>query len=175
MYSGNSQPGPVLILLSGLPGSGKTTFAKKLARRLHVDIVESDAIRRSLTRQPTYSNIESGRVFAIAEEKVQRIIEQGRVALLDATNLARRDYRRFIRAADGAGARAVMVRVTAPEHEIHRRLSRPRRGHSQADVVVYERMRERVQPFTIPVVTVDSRFDPEPSIDLIISLVLRND
>jgi predicted kinase len=69
----------------------------------------------------------------------------------------------------------VAVRLTAPEDTLRERLSKPRQGWSEADVAVYERMRERPRPFTIPVVVVDTRFDTGPSVDLAITLVTQDE
>jgi predicted kinase len=175
MITGNDPRQPALVLLSGLPGAGKTTFAQALKRRLPATVIESDAIRRSLSRQPTYEPGESARVFGIAERNVARALDQGRVAILDATSLTKGDRRRFLRCARDHDARVIAVRLTAPEDVVVERLSRGRRGHSEADVDVYQRMRERVQPFSIPLIVVDSRFDPGPSLDLVTSLVMQSD
>ena len=54
---------PSLIVVSGLPGTGKSYFSNKLAERLPLIILESDALRKALFPSPSYSPQESSRLF----------------------------------------------------------------------------------------------------------------
>ncbi|MCC6386347.1 MAG: ATP-binding protein [Dehalococcoidia bacterium] len=161
---------PALFLLSGMPGAGKTTFAQALAARTGAEHIESDAVRRSLAAQPTYTAKESGRVFAIVGRRVDAALAAGRSVIVDATNLTNRDRRRFVRAAAAAGARLIAIRVTAPEDVVRERLRQPRVGHSQANVRVFELMRGRAQGFDVPAVVVDTRFGIEAAVSLAVAL-----
>lgn len=171
MFDGNFPP--ALVLLSGLPGSGKTTFARAFAQRVPCVVVESDAIRRSLTRNPTYSRQESARVFDRVESQAAKALKRGQVALVDATNLSAADRVRFVELAESEAMPFIPVRIVAPEAVILDRLAKPRTGHSQADGAIYERMKDRPELFDHPAVVVDSRFDPEPAISLIVRLMRR--
>ena len=162
---------PALILLSGLPASGKTTSARRLAASLAFEHIESDAIRRGISPAPTYSSDESAAVFRKAEDLAARALDGGHHALLDATNLSNRDRKRFVRLAARSGATLIAVRLTAPEAVIRERLAKPRDGWSQAGAAVYERMRGRGQPFPMPAIVVDTRYPLEPSIELVLRLV----
>ena len=39
---------PLLVVVSGMPSSGKTTVAEELARRLRLPLIAKDAIKESL-------------------------------------------------------------------------------------------------------------------------------
>lgn len=160
-----------LILLSGLPGAGKTTFARALSRHMEFVHVESDAIRRSLAPQPTYTFQESGRVFARVEALARAALAHAEHALIDATNLTNRDRKRFLRLADALDARLVAVRLTAPEAVLRERVAGPRDGFSQAGTPVLEKMWNRPQALPVPAIVVDSRFGLTPAIDLILKIV----
>ncbi|MBI2766970.1 MAG: ATP-binding protein [Chloroflexi bacterium] len=163
--------GTAVILLSGVPGAGKTTVARRLLELLPVAAhIESDAIRRSLSPSPDYTRRESSRVFAVAGKMTRTALARGQAAIIDATNLAAGDRARFIRAAYSAGVPLVAVRVLAPDGVVRARLRAPRDGYSQAGPAVFEEMRGRARPFTVPVVAIDTRFPLEPSLALIVEL-----
>jgi len=132
---------------------------------------ERDAVRRSLFREPAYTPAESARVFATIESRAAASLRAGRNAIVDATNLARGDRRRFERLAERVEAPFIAVRLTAPDAEIRRRLAAPREGNSQAGLSVYEAMFGRARPFVGPVAVVDTRFDLAPSVALVVRLV----
>jgi predicted kinase len=169
MVDGNFRP--ALILLSGLPGSGKTTFAAALASGIPCSVVESDAVRRSLARTPTYSGQESARVFEIVEQRAEAGLRNGEAVLLDATNLTVGDRERFVRLASRHQVPLIPVRLVAPGSVILERLSKPRTGHSQAGPDIYRLMRDRPEPMSVPAVVVDTRYSPEAAISLIVRLM----
>jgi predicted kinase len=174
-YGNFSEPARALILLCGLPGAGKTTLAQRLAEHLDFAHIESDAVRRRLTANPTYSHSESGAVFAIVDAEARKCLKSGRHAAVDATNLTVKDRRRFLDIGREPGVLLIPVRVVAPEDVIRERLSRPREGHSQAGIEVYEKVRHRPEQIGLPAIVVDTRFDLTPAIRLICALVADGD
>lgn len=170
MAHGNSAAAPALIILSGLPGTGKTTFAHALLDCLPASHIESDAIRRGLARVPRYTSSENAAVFGRVEAASRTALTHGRHVILDATNLTTRDRRHFLRLARDLDARVIFVRLTAPEDVVKRRLAHPREGFSQAAGDTYDRMKDRPQRFAGPEIVVDTRFPIGPSVALVAML-----
>ena len=157
-----------IVLMVGPPGVGKTTFARALRARTGIEILESDAVRRSLFPRPTYGRTESRAVFDAIHASADERLAEGAAVVIDATNLVEAERAVVYRMADRHGASCVVVRVTARPAVVRERLvQRSARSPSEAGVEVYERMRRIRQPLRRPHFIVDSSADTEPAIEAI--------
>ena len=82
---------PKLIILCGIPGSGKTTYAKKYiennANTIHLS---SDAIRKELYGDESVQG-NPGEVFSMMQKRAVEALNNGCSVLYDATNITRKD------------------------------------------------------------------------------------
>ena len=115
-------PSPALVLLSGLPGVGKSTFARSLATLVPIAIVATDDVRKALVERPQYTDAEHARVFRVAYTVLAEVLHRGVSTVFDATNLQEDLRRRVYRVARDAGARLVVVAVTAPSEVVRQRM-----------------------------------------------------
>lgn len=164
---------PAFIVVSGLPGSGKSHFCRKLAERLPFPILESDALRKALVPLPDYSRGESDRLFRACHLLIEELLRKGMPLIFDATNLIERHRERLYHIAGRVGAKLILVRVEAPAELVRQRLQeRPSRGdpedRSEADWSVYEKMRSSAQKIRRNHFAVDTSRDITTVIDKIV-------
>jgi predicted kinase len=87
---------PRVIVLIGLPGSGKSTYAAQF----NAAVISSDEIRRWLADDPTIQAIHR-RVFATVRYLLRHRIELRRpYTFIDSTNLTRKERRPYIKIAE---------------------------------------------------------------------------
>lgn len=164
---------PALVVVSGLPGSGKSYFCRRLASRHPIARLESDALRQALFGQPTHSPEESRRLFAACHYVLERLLGAGIPALLDATNLREVHRRQLYAIADRHGVKLVLVSLRAPAAVVEERLAaRARRADpadlSDAGAEVYQRMRSLDEPIGRPHIVVDTSADIEPAVEAVL-------
>ncbi len=110
------EPGarPFLVVVSGLPGTGKSHFCRRLAQRLPAIILESDGLRKALFPSPSYRAAESARLFRACHHLIERLLGTGISLIFDATNLSEYNREHLYRIAERLEGRLVLVRVEAP-------------------------------------------------------------
>jgi len=172
------QAQPAIIVVSGLPGTGKSYFCRRLAERQPFLILESDALRKLLFPAPSYSASESTRLFRTIYYLIEELLRKGIPVILDATNLEERHRERIYNIAERLNARLIMVRVEAPPELVQKRLQaraakKNMEDSSDADWTVYQKMKTTVQQISRNHFTVDTSRDITPVIDKIIREVNR--
>ena len=81
-----------LVIMVGLPGSGKSTYTAKYETQDHTTIVSTDEIRRELYGNPeTQDNAQE--VFDEAYRRIEIALRAGDTVVFDATNLKARNRR----------------------------------------------------------------------------------
>ena len=160
-----------LVVVCGLPGSGKSFFSRRLAGRAPLAVVESDAMRNALFSSPTHSGAESARLFRACHALIEDLLRDGVSVLFDATNLIEHFRERLYSIAERTGAKLVIVRVEAPEDVIADRLAQREAGNrdpgdiSTAGLEVYRRMAKLAEPIRRNHYAVDTSRDIAPVIE----------
>jgi predicted kinase len=148
-------------MLVGLPATGKSYLARLLAERLGADVVQTDAVRKAMFRQPRYTGQEHAAVYAESHRRIKRCLRAGRTVVFDATNLEESKRQAVYRAADEANARLFIVVSYAPCRLVRQRLAS--RG---ADWTVYHKL-GRAEPIQRPHVLINTTIDLGQVVELI--------
>lgn len=167
---------PVLVILTGLPGTGKTHLARIICGRAPFTLVGSDPLRALLVDPPRYTRLENHAVYRLANTLLHRLLAERRDVIYDAVNLSA--YRRaaLCRLAEDSGACAVTVLTSAPPHLVwlrlaHRGESQSLPGDSDADWEVYKKLASKMTPVRHPYLVVDTNRDED--VDHAIDRILR--
>jgi len=169
---------PGFVVISGLPGTGKTFFSRKLAEKQPFCILESDGLRKTLFPSPNYSATENARLFAACHSLIEWLLENGVSVIFDATNLSEHNREHLYRISDRTGARLVLVRVEAPPEVAYQRLqARKNRilpeNKSDAGWEVYRQMKPRAEKIRRNHFAVDTSRDITPVINKVIRTINR--
>ena len=160
---------PALVILCGLPGTGKSFLARRLADQLPALIVESDLIRKVLFPQPDYSFQESRYTHRVGHRLIEEALKKGFNVISDATNLAEWHRESLSRIAQRTNARFVIVQITAAGPVIQDRLTRrhaDRAPHDYSDATwqVYEKLKPSFEPIAGPHLVIDTSGDLETAL-----------
>jgi predicted kinase len=154
----------------GLPGSGKSHFARLLAERWPAVILDSDALRGVLFNNPAHTQREHRQLFPAMHELIDGLLSRGISVIIDATNLKEEHRKPYDSIAKRHDARIVLVRTWAPKSVIEERLrSRERTsdgpGRSTATLEVYERMRKDVERISLKHTSINTALPLGPALD----------
>ena len=109
-------PQPSVVVLIGAAGAGKSTLARRLFKP--AEILSSDALRAAITGDERDQRA-NGAVFRAIARDLERHLGAGTGAVIDATNLAARDRRPWLLAAERHGVPAVALVLDLPAAVVH--------------------------------------------------------
>jgi predicted kinase len=112
--------GEMLIIFSGLPGVGKTTIARELARQIDAVHLRIDSIEQVILDffdgNLTLDDIGYRVAYSVAEDNLQI----GRTVIADSVNPIRLTRDSWVNVAKRAGVKAAKIEVTCSIPEEHR-------------------------------------------------------
>lgn len=151
---------PVLSIIFGTVGTGKTTIAEGLKRRLGYEVLSSDVIRKTLAGVPLnerhfdefqsglYSQESTIRTYDELFKQARALLAEGRSLILDASFMRRKDRERARDLARSAGADFRAVECRLDEKATRERLERRIREGSVSDGrwEIYESQKRAFEP-----------------------------
>ncbi len=112
----------MLVVFAGLPGTGKTTLANGLARRLAATYLRIDAIEAALARAGVSVDAVHPAVgYDVAEAVAEGSLRAGSTVVVDAVNPFELVRRRWLDVGAGAAVPVATIEVVCSDPAEHRR------------------------------------------------------
>jgi predicted kinase len=147
--------GTELVGVCGFPGVGKSTVSEHITEALGATRLRTDAVRKELFDEPTYSSAESRTVYEATFERARELLENGETVVVDAS-FSNEQYRdTATEVAVDCGVPFHLVKVDCAEETTVSRIER-RDGISDADVAVYYEVRDGFDPIERDHVRIDN-------------------
>lgn len=141
---------PCLVLIGGLPGTGKSTLAQALAARAGFEVIRSDVVRKELAGMDTLASASAPfgegiyaaewneRTYAECLRRAEERIFEGRRVIIDASFRTERQRQRFLATASRWDIRVLFLICQAHPEEVRARLEARRTDASDAGWSIYQ-------------------------------------
>lgn len=148
----------MVIIFFGLPGSGKSYLAQRVARTLGADYLSSDVLRKRLITKPTYSYEEKLIVYKKMYDTMYEHKKSSNSLVLDGTFFKRSIRDSFKKLAEDLNMEIKWIEVVSDEEVLKERLSK-KRVDSDADYNVHKKIASEFEPLADNHLTVKSTND----------------
>ena|ERR1700744_4598213 len=153
------------VLFAGLPGTGKSTLAQALAKRLDAAVLDKDRVRAALFpgALTDYSAPQDDLCIRAMLQAAAYLTERGRVhyVFFDGRTFSQQaQIDQILQSAARAGARWRIVQVTCADAVAEERLARgdPAHAAQNRDPALYRRIQQLFEPIPQPKLEVDTTF-----------------
>ena len=173
----------MIVLMAGLPGTGKSTLARALAQRLPGAVLDKDPIRAALFQPPyvEYSPAQDDFCQEIMLQTAAYLLakDAGLHVLLDGRTFSRRYQReRVIEFCLRAGTALATLECVCAEQTALRRLAEALAQHTHPAAnrtpELYRRLREAWEPIDSPKLVIDTDANLDSCVDRALRYLLTS-
>ncbi|MCL4870792.1 MAG: AAA family ATPase [Anaerolineae bacterium] len=160
------RPGGSLLIMVGLPGTGKSSLVEAMGQVLPFVVITTDEIRRFLPQKPIYTPAETHFIYELCHALISLRLKRGQRVVFDGTNYVAAQRQKLYILAEQHGAILAVCHVLVAKDVARQRLEKRIIGQrreadmSEADWAVYQWMVEAQEPVERPHLVLDTTVMP---------------
>jgi predicted kinase len=160
----------MVIVVFGLPGSGKSYFAKQLCDRISGEYLSSDGIRNTCFQEKEYSENGKKRIYEKLMQKIQEscLANPQKTLVVDATFYLKELREALVKKMDVLKQEVLFIEIVVDTYLIEKRTS-VKRVDSDADFLVAQQVAHRFESMKEKHLVLESK---EDNIEKLISQAL---
>jgi len=151
---------PCLVLIGGLPGTGKSTLASELVKRAHLTLIRSDVVRKEIAGVPAghqararyeqvlYAPEWTEKTYSQCLERAERLLFEGRRVVVDASFSKRKNRAKFLAMAEQLAIPAILLECEAEPDVVRQRLEQRQQDSSDADWQIHQQLSKHWEPIS---------------------------
>ncbi len=149
----------MILIVFGLPGTGKTYFARRLAEEINASYFNTDQVRKELHLEGQYDQKSKTQVYDQIRNKLEEVSGNGKDVIVDGTFHLTAVRDAFIDQARKLDEPIAFVEMKASDKTIEKRMQ-SEREHSDADYKVYLQVKYDFEEMNEPHLVLVSEVQP---------------
>ncbi len=151
----------VLIAMAGLPGTGKSTLASRLAAGLGGVVLCKDVIRAAMFAAVDYSREQDDAAVAAMYAKAREIVNAGRTVIIDGRTFSKAyQVRDLLAEAKAMGESPRIIECVCSDSVVRERIEGDRKSGTHPagnrDFSLYLQVKSQAEPLTVPRLVLDT-------------------
>ena len=166
---------PFLIIVLGLPGTGKSTFATAFAQKIKAEHLNTDKIRDQLGLRGKYDQETKSMIYQQMLSLARKKLKENQHVIIDGTFSNTEWRKKILSLANEFSCKISWFVMDADEAIIKERISKKRR-YSEADFSVYKKVRNSYDPILYPNLVLHSdQYSVDEMIEQALNYLTRSD
>ena len=161
----------MIVLICGLPGTGKTFLSNKLSQYINSTVLSTDKIRKELIQKPTYTPWERALIYDVLFLLAKYLHSSGINCILDGTFNMEKSRREIKDLLNLPNDQFYIIECICPEDLIITRLLLRKDDYSDATVSIYLKMKKIYEPVKQKHMSINTSRPIDKNIDRILRYI----
>jgi predicted kinase len=164
----------LIILICGLPGTGKTFLSNKLSQYVNATVLSTDKLRKELFGKPTYTAWERALIYDVLFLLAKYLHSSGINCILDGTFNMEKSRSEVKELLNLTNDQIHIIECICPEDMIITRLLLRKDDYSDANVSIYLKMKKIYEPVRQKHISINTTKPIDKNIEKILKYIYRS-